>query len=72
MHRKLVRFRGKSVVFESLKARKNFGEKGVKTIDLKKFRKAPIKIVFDALHGLSTEYVQFSAWDHHTKSPDLK
>jgi len=39
-------------------ARKNFEEKNNKTFDLKKFCKAPIRIVFDALHGISTDYVK--------------
>ena len=40
--------------FESFKARKNFEGKGKKTFDLKEFRKAPIRIVYDTLHGIST------------------
>lgn len=39
---------------ESIKVRKNFKGEGRKTFDLKEFRKAPIRIVYDALHGIST------------------
>ena len=37
-----------------LKARENFEGEGNKTFDLKDFRKAPIRIVYDALHGISS------------------
>ena len=40
--------------FESFEARKNFKGKGRKTFDLKEFRRAPIRIVYDSLHGIST------------------
>ena len=40
--------------FESIKARKNFKGKGRKTFNLKEFRKAPIRMVYDSLHGIST------------------
>ena len=51
--------------FISNKAKKNFEERGNKAFDLKKFRKAPIKIVFDALHGISTDYVKLPAGIHN-------
>ena len=40
--------------FESFEARKNFKGKGRKTFDLKEFRRTPIRIVYDSLHGIST------------------
>ena len=40
--------------FESIEARKNFKGKGRKIFDLKEFRRAPIRMVYDSLHGIST------------------
>lgn len=46
--------------FESFKARKNFKGKDRKTFDLREFRRAPIRIVYDSLHGISTDVVELS------------
>ena len=43
---------------------KNFEEKNNKTFNLKKFRKAAIRIVFDALHGISTDNVKLPGGNH--------
>ena len=41
-----------SIIFESFKARENFGEN--KKIDLKEFRKAPIQKVYQSLFGITS------------------
>ena len=49
-----------------MKARKNFEGKGKKTFDLTEFRTAPIRIVYDSLHGISTVGIhgQLDRWNY--------
>ena len=51
---------------EPLQARKNFEGKGKKTFDLTEFRTAPIRIVYDSLHGISTVGIhgQLDRWNY--------
>ena len=45
---------------DSSKARENFHGEQNKIFDLKKFRKCSIRKVYDSLHGMSKDYVEFS------------